>query len=257
MWPIVVLARAMGALGLPALDLGWLLGAVATVAAAFVGARAAFGLENARRKREERRKRFSAGKHAQFVLIDQYTFLANVRRQLLGRFESDPERWRHVPAMVVERRDVLIDIEALLYLLDTPDPNLLQSLTLGEGDFLVAVRELGERNELFRRFEEHRANLERQGIELATYADFERAIPDSLVKDLRKWTDMLYDKTAEALQVNAVNYEWLKQCLSREFPEYKDLLLQRRLIPQEIYGSRDTAPWRDAAFPRQGDESEG
>ena len=253
---IALLKRLFTALGLATPNLGWLSGAIVTVAAAFIGAWAAFGLENARRKREERRTRFSAGKHAQFVLIDQYTFLANVRRQLLNHFENDPDRWRHIPAMVVERRDVRIDIEALVYLLDTPDPNLLQSLTLGEADFLIASRELCDRNDLFRQFEEHRAELAGQGNEPATFDDFARAIPGSLVKDLRKWTDLLYGKIDEALQANAVNYEWLKQCLSREFPEYRDLLLERRLLPQGVHGRPTGTPWPDAAFPRGGDDGE-
>lgn len=221
---------------------------VGTSIGAFVGAWVALRLQVRRDSRRRQDSRLAAGKRAQFVLMDQQTFLMNMIEQVLRPHVDDPERWHTVPRFIHEQQELPLDVPSLMFLLDTDDPNLLQSLLLGERDYFTALQELRERNEVHFEFVRKRAALQADGVELRTEPDYADYMGADFVLMLKSLTDLLYDKVKEAANSNELNFKWLTSCLKANFADRVDQVDRHRL-PERVYDDSGRVQLPDANFP--------
>lgn len=105
-----------------------LLPTVATLAAAFFGARYAFALQNNKREAEIALNRVEAGNRAIFQLANIYTKVCNFRDQFIEEHRKSTIRCVAIKPAIGLGQPIEIDFDSLVFLLQSKDPNILAEL---------------------------------------------------------------------------------------------------------------------------------
>jgi hypothetical protein len=122
------------------------LSALATLAAAFSGARYAFHLQGQARARWPVEDRVAAGNRAIFVLIRQFNTLKTFQTQIIDPVRDDPGAFLNIRASLPFSYDSLtVDFDSLSFLLETNHRQVLGELFIEEERFRSAIQAINER----------------------------------------------------------------------------------------------------------------
>lgn len=180
--------------------------------ATFAGAFFAFKIEKNYKERQEKIKNFRSGKRAQFALMSQYQSLLPAKRDNLDPLEKDKNR--HITLLPFPHYSQYdkIDIEALLFILDEPDKNILNELSVANNKFQTILGTIEKRNEEHEDFQKRSAKIGEEGaLNIATY---------HILKDL---TDSLYDQFEDSMETSLELHQKLYSFLKMYYEKGKPL----------------------------------
>lgn len=196
--------------------------ALATLVAAFYGAKYAFQFQKDKAKEDERRLNVVNGNSVIFTMMRMITTLRNVQKQIIEPARSHPARFLQMRPTQYLGDDIKLNIESLYFLLETDERNILGEVVIEEQRYLSAVQSINERSRIHR--EEVQPVLERAGvIEGGDYSlrQIENALGGRLYKTLQLVTeDMVNDVDGTILSLKAVA-DKLRESLKRIYPDDK------------------------------------
>ena len=179
----------------------FILPALSTLAAAFLGAWYAFSLQDNKNRRETEDRRIAALNLAIFALGRKQNKLHNIQDQIVSRWKEHPARFLLMPPTHdLEKDDIAIDLTGLAYLLETAHANLLGELTIAVAKYRSALDALNLRSALHKG--EVQLKLESAGLiedKPATLAEIRSALGERLYITLSQATDQVIDAVPKAL----------------------------------------------------------
>ncbi len=115
----------------------------------FVGALLAFRLNESRENTKLEKERRAALNYALFIIFRQYNAIGWLTKEL-GPFKSEFERAFICPAIRPSLySDLVHNFEALGFLLEVADPNLLMKISIEQEGFHQTIESLNERNNFY------------------------------------------------------------------------------------------------------------
>jgi len=196
--------------------------ALATLVAAFYGAKYAFQFQKDKAKEDERRLNVVNGNSVIFTMMRMITILRNVQKQIIEPARSHPARFLQMRPTQYLGDDIKLNIESLYFLLETDERNILNEVVIEEQCYLSALQSINERSRIHR--EEVQLVLEKAGvIEGSDYSlrQIENALGERLCKTLQIVTeDMVNDVDGTILSLKAVA-DKLRESLKRIYPDDK------------------------------------
>jgi hypothetical protein len=201
-----------------------LIGAIGAGLGTWFGAWAAFKHERRDREETEHRQQGEALKRALFVLLSQRTVLVNIRDQHLAEHET--HRLRHVllPPFYVAGDELPLDLEPLMFVLNTSNADLLNRLQVCNRSYRTILATIDLRNKV---------HLEGQGVmgrvrgESATDDEIKEMIGRERWAQLKDFTDALYQAVPKTLAWIDANYDAVEALAKKEFPEVKLFKIER------------------------------
>lgn len=196
---------------------------VATLFAAFLGAIAAFWLENLRRKREEKKNQIGAGNRAILVLWYFWNELVVIRRQVIEPVRDHPARLIAMQAMPQRLQNKLsIDISELYFLIEKQHVTLLMKLLIEESLFLGVVSSFNIRSVLH--IQEAQPAMVRAGLSESvpfTINQVQAALGERLFLTLQRATDQVIEHTDQTIESIKNTSDELHRTLKEVFPKAK------------------------------------
>lgn len=158
--------------------------------ATFFGAWAAFQFQKRWEQTKQLTQDLRSGKRAQFALASQFQALNNLNNQYLSEHRDDPDRYLNLHPLTVHLEFQKVDIDSLLFVLDTDNPDLLNEIMLAQNNFQTAMGVLEQRNNYHSNFQHKAAQIGDAALDKAT---------DAILRDM---TDHLYGIFEDALRLN-------------------------------------------------------
>ncbi len=183
------------------------------------GAWAAFGHERRDRNRREHLEQGEALRRAMFVLLSQRTLLSNIWRQHLAKFEDHPLRHIAMQPFFVAGEELPFDLDALLFVLNTDDADLINRLQVGNRRVHTILSAIELRNSVH--LEGQTIVAERAKGDSATEAEFRELIGPQRWEQLRDFTDSLFEDVQRSLSEIDGNYKAIEAIVVAEYPEVK------------------------------------
>jgi hypothetical protein len=196
--------------------------ALATLVAAFYGAKYAFQFQKDKAKGDERRLNVVNGNSVIFTMMRMITTLRNVQKQIIEPSRSQPAPFLQMRPTQYFSHDIRLNIESLYFLLETDERNILGEVVIEDQRYQSAVQSINERSRIHK--EEVQPLLERAGVvEGVDYSlrQIENALGERLYKTLQLVTeDMINDVDGTILSLKAVA-DKLRESLKRIYPDDK------------------------------------
>jgi hypothetical protein len=174
--------------------------ALATMVAAYVGARAAFQLNADKEAEEKRIAQLTAGRLALFTLRRQLGVLRDVDRQYIEPYQSDPFRYWLIPAASEISPLLMVNYSSLEFLLAEPSLNLLGNISYAQDAAVAAISSMQKRGLLHL---EIQPIVENRAPRLAPLTDtnFRQLVGERLTTGLRNETDYFVKTTGVAMRL--------------------------------------------------------
>ena len=169
--------------------------------ATFFGAWAAFQFQKSWERTKQLSHDLRSGKRAQFALMSQYQALKNLDKQYLSEHRGDPDCYLKLQPLTVHLEFQKVDVDSLLYVLDTSNPNILNELMVAQQNFQTAMGVLEQRND-------YHSNFQHRATQIG-----DAALDEATIAILRDMTKHLYDMFEDALKLNEDVAEKLKSFL--------------------------------------------
>lgn len=195
--------------------------ALATLVAAFLGAKYAFQFQKDKEKEDNKRRNIINGKIAIFNMMQMTSVLRNFQKQVIDPVRDRPTCFLEMrPTTHLEKNTITLNIETLYFLLDTDDRNLLGELVTEEARYQSALDAINERS----RFHEQevqpvldRANFVQPGN--YSVAQIEQALGNRLYSTLRNATDQVIDHVDSTILSLKLCADKLTASLKTQYPK--------------------------------------
>ncbi|SEI44145.1 hypothetical protein SAMN04244579_00477 [Azotobacter beijerinckii] len=211
-----------------------LLAALASLAASFAGAWAAFALESRRRKREEEGKSIGAANRAIYTVFTLWNVLEQYRKEVLEPFRGKPDAWLNLAANpTIPVGDSKFQAGDLQFLLQTTHANIFATLLLEEQRFGLAIDLIRSRSSLV--LEEVFPAMAAAGIGVGQpmhQAHVEQALGIDVTHKLKQLTVAIYTNVDEDLVSLRTTYEQFRKVLQELYPKQKFLQVEFQVVPQ-------------------------
>ena len=126
-----------------------LINALSTLSAAFLGALAAFLLQDWRNKRKEEDKKRIAVNRAIFDLSELWNALEQYRKEIIEPIRNTNAPWLNMQANIsTQFLSISFNIDELFFLADTENAQLLQKLYMEEHRYCITIDLIEERSNL-------------------------------------------------------------------------------------------------------------
>lgn len=199
--------------------------ALATLVAAFYGAKFAFDFQNKKELEEEKRHNLAAANKAIFTLSRMANSLFLYQRDFINPVRNKPGAYLELrPTANIEKEFVQLDIEPLHFLLDTDFRNLLSEIIIEFERYRLAIEVINLRSSLH--LEEIQPALELAGFKaetttLVTNEDIEKILGNRLYSMIKEnTTEVIFhvDTTLESLKDIAIRF---KESVKTIYPDGK------------------------------------
>ncbi len=192
---------------------------IATLAAAYGGARAAFHFDKKREDEKTREARIEACNRAMLNLTRQFNWLINYRDQFLEPFRQNPGRHlMMLPSNELKFSSWEIDIAPLAFLANTAASEIPFMVAVLQGRFFAVIDAVNARSPVHREFQEKLGSSEvGMHVELPLEA-FETAVGDRLALTLRNATEQIYDLVDTAISEMSSAGQSYRDVLKTLFP---------------------------------------
>jgi hypothetical protein len=178
---------------------------LATLVAAFLGAKYAFQFQKDKEKEESQKRNVINGNSVIFNIMRMTTTLKNIQKQIIDPARDLPLRFIQMqPNLVSITDEIKLNIETLYFLLETEERNILSELVTEEARYWSAIHALSERSRIH--LNEVQPLLERAGIvEGGEYSigQIEQALGNRLFVTIQRSTEDAIkhvDKTVQSLK---------------------------------------------------------
>lgn len=165
--------------------------ALATLVAAFYGAKYAFQFQKDKENEDIKKRNIVNGNSVIFNMMRMTTNLRNFQRQIIDPARNLPVRFIQMRSTLhLIDEDIKLNIESVYFLLEADERNILGELVTEEARYRAALNAVNERSRLHR--EEIQPSLERAGIiEGGDYslAQIENALGNRLYITIQHATD--------------------------------------------------------------------
>lgn len=175
--------------------------ALATLVAAFYGAKYAFQFQRAKEKDDEKKRNVINGNAAIFTLIRMICSLRDIQKQIIDPARNVPFRFIQMrPALRFIKDENELNIESMYFLLETEDKTLLSELVMESDRYHSAIGTYNERSRIHR--EDVQTVLERAGfVQGGTYSseEIKTLLGDRLYITIQQATDATIEQVDNAL----------------------------------------------------------
>ncbi len=192
---------------------------------AFFGSLSAFYLGRMKQRADRREKQHSALIAAQYALMSQWNILEGIRTQHLERFRSDPNRFVKLALFHATGSPTRVPFADLTFVLETDDPNVLQTIHIAEQSYECSVQALNLRNDELNRFHNN-PNVTHRILNFETG----EGVTEASQKDLffvKEATNALYESIDKALPKLAAAAQELHEVIKKVFPGMQALTMTR------------------------------
>jgi hypothetical protein len=207
----------------------------------FFGAWAAFQFQLAESARKDKKNESAAGRRALLVLCNQYGQTKRYYQQALNKHKSDEFRWLKLQPFDAFHSFLRLEVNSLGFLLDSPEPNLIQEVLLAEEAFLELVTTVHQRNEVHL----NQLQVAIQKLEIDYLPSDEEKIKEflgqRLVAVLRDLTDSTYDIADAVLNHNEAIFSRLNIYLNKNYADYTSLKREDVIRDCQPSGDRRSA----------------
>ena len=175
--------------------------ALATLVAAFYGAKYAFQFQRDKEKDDEKKRNVINGNAAIFTLIRMICSLRDIQKQIIEPARNVPFRFLQMrPALRFIKDEIALNIESMYFLLETEDKTLLSELVMESERYHSAIGTYNERSRIHR--EEVQPILERAGfVQGGTYSseEIKTILGDRLYITIQQATDATIEQVDNTL----------------------------------------------------------
>lgn len=192
------------------------------MAAAFGGSWYAFRLSDRAKGRDDVHARVAAINRAQFVLIQQLNSLRIIQRQLIDPVRHHPGRYIAMrPGLPVTPTVPRLDIDGLLFILETPDRELPFRLLVEQQRFDEAFAALNERSRLHLEVLQPKLIAARikEGVDHEPDV-FVQALGEEFVRHLQRLTDDTIDNIDKTVESCVALINEFHSKMKVRFPEH-------------------------------------
>ena len=194
--------------------------ALATLVAAFYGAKYAFQFQKDKEMEDNKRQNVVNGNSAIFNLMRMTSTLRNVQKQIIDPARDRPARFLEMrPTLHSIKDDIKLNIETLYFLLETDYRNLLGELVIEEARYQSALDAIKERSRLH--IEEVQPLLERAcTVEGGDYslAQIENALGIRLYTTIQQATEQAIDHVDSTVVSLTQVADKLTASLKKQYP---------------------------------------
>lgn len=203
--------------------------ALATLFAAYYGAKYAFDLQHKKQEDDVKKTNLANGNIAMFTLLSMVNSLLNYQRQIIDPNRTNPKAFLEMsPTLSFLREDLSFKIKDLYFLIEINNPNLnlLGELMLEEARYKAAMDAINERSRLH--VHEIQPLLERCGIiEGGTYTfkEIEKVLGNRFHTTLHQQLAQIIDHVDSAIISMDATGKKLNEALNAAYPKEKVLAI--------------------------------
>lgn len=201
--------------------------ALATLFAAYYGARYAFDLQQKKQEDDVKKTNLANGNIAIFTLLSMINSLLSYQKQIIDPIRNNPKAFLEMqPTLSFLREDLSFRIKNLYFLVEKNDPNLLGQLMLEEARYRAAMDAINERSKLH--IHEIQPLLERCGvIEGGTYTfeGIEKVLGNRFYTTLQQQLAQIIDHVDSAIVSMDATGKKLNQALKAAYPKERVLAI--------------------------------
>jgi len=194
--------------------------AIATLIAAFLGARYAYILNLAKEQRDEKKKNIVAGNLAVFNLIRMLNVLLDYQNQIIAPVRDKPLAFIEMqPTLHLLEDDINLDLNQLSFLLNSGDPNLLGELAAEKSKFKRTLDTINERSQ--HHIDRLQPIAEKYGMrekESYTLSQFEETLGPQLFVTMRQSTKEIIESVDSTILSIQIACGKLTSVLKKIFP---------------------------------------
>lgn len=195
--------------------------ALATLVAAFYGAKYAFQFQRAKEKDDEKKRNVINSNAAIFTLIRMICTLRDIQKQVIEPARNVPFRFIQMrPALRFIKDEIELNIESMYFLLETEDKTLLSELVMESDRYHSAIGTYNERSRIHR--EDVQPLLERAGfVQGGIYSSetIKTMLGDRLYITIQQATDATIEQVDETLISLNIFADKLRTCLKKQYPD--------------------------------------
>lgn len=196
---------------------------LATLVAAFYGAKYAFQFQKDKEIKDNKSRNVVNGNNSIFALMRMANKLVNFQRQIITPIRTNPSRLLEMPPTnQLEKDDIKLNIEKLYFLLETDDSNLLGEIMIEEDRYRSAIEAINIRSHLH--IHEVQPLLERAGIVQGgnyTFAQIEVILGQRLYVAISQATDQVISHVDAAVVSIKSVADKLTASLKKQYPNEK------------------------------------
>jgi len=195
--------------------------ALATLVAAFYGAKYAFEFQRKKEVEDQKKKDLTAANITIFNLMRMANSLLVFKKQIIDPFRGKPSAFLEMPPVLhTVGEDININANSLYFLLQTEERNLLGEIMVEERRYHTAIQSINERSSLHRN--EIQPLLERAGIQqggVYSMEDIEKALGERMFVTINQATDQLIARVDQAIaSIQSVSSK-LADCMKNMHPD--------------------------------------
>jgi len=193
---------------------------LATLVAAFYGAKYAFQFQKDKEKEDSKRHNVINGNAAIFTLMRMICALRDIQKQIIDPARDRPLRFIQMqPALHFIIDEIKLNVESLYFLLETEDRNLLAELVTEAARYHTAMGAFNERSRIHR--EEVQPLLEQAGIVQGgdySHEQIEGAIGNRLYITIQQSTEETINLVDDAIISLKPFADRLRASLKKQYP---------------------------------------
>ncbi|HBR20983.1 MAG TPA: hypothetical protein DD713_00195 [Nitrospiraceae bacterium] len=195
--------------------------ALATLVAAFYGARYAFQFQKDKEKEDIKKRNVVNGNSVIFNMMRMTTTLRNIQRQIIDPARDRLARFLQMrPTLHLIDDEIKLNIDSLYFLLETDERNILGKLVTEEARYRAALNAINERSRLHR--DEIQPLLERARIvEGGDYslAEIEKALGNRLYITIQQATEQAINHVDNTVVSLTQVADKLRNSLKKTYPD--------------------------------------
>jgi len=221
------------------------LSALATLVAAFSGARYAFHLQGKAQARRTVEDRVAAGNRAIFVLIRQFNTLKTFQIQIIDPVRDDPRAFLNMRASFpFSYESLTVDLDSLSFLLETNHRQVLGELFIEEERFRSAIQAINERSRIHLNI--CQPLLERVGVVEGgeyTAEQIRAALGHRLVLQLKRTTDAVVQHVDRTVESSLTMGEKLYTVQESLFPKHSIIRFEPNMTGRGDRSQKSPGTW--------------
>lgn len=198
---------------------GVLISAVATLAAAFFGARYAYKLQSEAAQREEVKARVEAGNRAIFELVRTYNQMLTIRKQFIDKHRDNDARHVFIMPMAGNVRSLSINFDELSFLFESEDPNLIGRLAMFQQEVAGTLDVMQQRSNLHvENVQPKVEEIEKRDGPNIPLETLERELGPRISQTMRMLTDYMVEGVDGVIESGSTHIDQLHRILKDKFP---------------------------------------
>lgn len=194
---------------------------LATLVAAFFGAKYAFQFQRDKDREDNKKRNVINGNSSLFTLMRMTNNLVVFQRQIIAPIRNSPTYFLDMrPTNVIEKDDIKLNIDNLNFLLETDDRNLLGEIVVEEERYKNAIDAVNLRSNLH--IHEVQLKLESAGFvqgESISLAQIENILGQRLYVSITLATDEVISHVDAAVVSIKLVADKLTASLKKQFPD--------------------------------------